>query len=578
MRSRPSSPDRRPWWAGAAWLLASSALVASAQAGSARLPATLPGTAPASEAAESAGGQDLSVAVADFERDLAAARRILGPGEALDIEPFWLRMEALVERGHGSGRLWLLENLPARRLPPGAQRVLTLELLEALLGAGGLSPAELERCLMLLADSVVGLPRARADGWALVGLADGQPDRVRAAALLALAEAALSDPARGEPAALAEADQLLVKLLVAYPQSPAAERGRRRLCDVLIRRYEGDRERWWQRWSRSEEPPDPAQHPARAWWPRFEGLAQEGVGPARWWLAVHAERSDGTPAEQRLVCERCLAEILSNHAHDDWLVVAIQESARLVDTLSFASVSELLESLAERSDNPEVRAWALFSLANLLGARPDQRQRALSTYERLQRELPEHRLARSVSPRIFALSHLQLGQQPPDIEFGSLDGGSQRLSDYRSRPLAIVFWSSWSGEPEPSAALIDGLRGALDEGRFRLLCVNLDEDVAGAQALVRSEGLAGEHLFLGEPNAAWPRTWDLRSFPALFVLDAKGRIAGRDLGAEQAAALLESLLAPARASGALAPRAPIQPAPPAPRPGLQGSPGQRDRD
>jgi hypothetical protein len=577
MRSRHSSSAPRPLWAGAAWLLVSLALLAPAQAVSARLQVTPPGTAPAPAPTEPASAQDLAAALAGFEADLAAARRALAPGESLDIEPFWLRMAELVERGLRPGRLWLLEHLSERRLSGAAQRALTLDLLEGLLGPGDLGPAELERTLLLLADAVASLPRARADSWALLGLADGQPDRVRAAALLALAEAALSDPSRGEAAALAEADQLLLKLLVAYPQSRSADRGRQRLCDVLIRRFESDRERWWQQWSQSVEPPDPAQHPARAWWPRFEGLALEGVGPARWWLAVHAERSDAAPAEQRKRRERYLAEILESHAHDDWLVAAIQESERLVDDFSFGSVSELLESLADRSNNPEVRAWALFCLANLLSEQPEQRLRALLSYERLQRELPKHRLTRSVAPRVFALTYLQVGQQPPDLQFGPLGGASKRLSDYRGRPLAIAFWSHWSGGFGPNRALFERLLGPLAEGRFSLLCVNLDEDVAAAEARVRSEGLLGEHLFLGEPNAAWPRTWDLRSFPVLFVLDAEGRVAGRDLSAERAVQLLESLLASPRASGALAPRASIQ-APPTPRPALQGSPGQRDRD
>jgi hypothetical protein len=487
---------------------------------------------------------ELARRVAQFESDWIAARAALPEGQALDLSPFVERMEALVAAGHAQGHLWLLDHLEARRLPQSEQRSSALRYLRGAFGAGLASSSDRERALLHLATWVAVVERAEAQPWAYAGLDPGTPDAVRAASLWALAELASAGGTSSAAADLKEADELLTRLLSGYPNSAAAAPARLRLCGVLSLRYEAERELWWQQWTASSAPPDPAQHPARQWWPRFEELANAEVGPALWWMVVNADHSDLEPDQRRARRLAWMERILEFHAEADWLVPAIQESARMVDELSLAAVIELGERLLAKSQNEEVRAWALFTLAGLAARQPDGRPRAIELLERLGRELPRHRLSAGIGPRIFALRCLQVGQVAPDVEVVLPGEAPVRLSDYRGRALALVFWSYFSGGFVTRLGALQTLADRYPSEEFLLLGVNLDSNIQVARERALAEGLKGQHLWLGEPNAAWPRTWDLHSFPAVFVLDAEGVIRGRDLSAAQAVELIETLLAP----------------------------------
>jgi AhpC/TSA family len=487
---------------------------------------------------------DLAERVARFEADLAAARAQEATGQPLDLAPFVVRMEALAGAGHGPGYLWLLDHLVARRLPLSEERGSTIRYLRGAFALPGGSPEQAERLLMHLAAAVHWIPRKEGQEWAYAGLAQGSPDAVRGAALWVLAEYASAAGTTSLPDDLKEADELLSRILSSFPDSRAALPARLRLCAILAQRYEQEREQWWKQWTVSDSPPDPAQHPARRWWPRFEELANLGVGPALWWQVVNADHADLAPEQRRAQRLAWMERILESHSEADWLVPAIQESTRMVDELSLAAVIDLGERLLEKSRNEEVRAWVLFTLATLATRQPSGLPRAIELLERLNREMPQHRLSAGIPARLFALKNLQVGQPAPDVEVVSPGERPVRLSDFKGRPVALIFWSYFSGGLLPRLGALQELSGRYASEDFLLLGVNLDMDRAGAQARAQAEGLRGEHLWLGEPNAAWPRTWDIHSFPTVFVLDADGIIRGRDLSAAQAVALIEDLLEP----------------------------------
>ena len=44
---------------------------------------------------------------------------------------------------------------------------------------------------------------------------------------------------------------------------------------------------------------------------------------------------------------------------------------------------------------------------------------------------------------LFAINHLSIGKEAPEIEGADLDGEEFKLSDYRGKVVMLDFWGDW---------------------------------------------------------------------------------------------------------------------------------------
>lgn len=516
--------------------------------------------------------QEWELALADFER----ASSNLEPGERLPDHPairFVDRALALVDSGDWrDGEAWILEQLDHLLWPPQRKREVRAELTQQLLkrelaelpqvseSADSESPNDhalaepsaellrrLEVGLLELAQATFEVPWSDGVSLANEALNNCSAPPVKGAALWVLGQYATKAGTTEEEADWVEGDGFLTQVVENFGETRAATLAAPVLCDLMSRRYEAEYKRWWADLEASEAAPDPELHPARQWWPRFEGLSDRGIGVALWWLIRNADAHTGSDEERRELRLRLFDRIVEEHADALWLVDAIPEADTMVDELSRDAVLNLGIRLLDVSSRPEVRAMALYEMAGLASrdeADDDGVEMALSFLRQLVKEQPRHQLARAAEARIYELENLRIGSVAPEMLISEQEGGPFRLSDYRGRVTLIVFWGYGFGGDRGLLKTLEPYSGSIPAARFTVLGVNTDERGPALEARLRKDAFGWDHVLVGGPSAHWPATWGVNRFPTTFLLDEDGVLLAKHLTGRKLARAVEAALTP----------------------------------
>ena len=150
---------------------------------------------------------------------------------------------------------------------------------------------------------------------------------------------------------------------------------------------------------------------------------------------------------------------------------------------------------------------------------------------------------------LFRLQRLNIGQVAPEITGADQDGRPMKLSDYRGKVVAIVFWGSWCGvcmrEVPAERELVSQMQGK----PFVLVGVNSDPDSA-LKSVIEKNRINWRSWSDGEVEGPQPiaRAWNVTSWPKIYLLDGAGVIRYTELAYDTSDGL-------ERAVGALVSRA-----------------------
>jgi thiol-disulfide isomerase/thioredoxin len=126
--------------------------------------------------------------------------------------------------------------------------------------------------------------------------------------------------------------------------------------------------------------------------------------------------------------------------------------------------------------------------------------------------------------RLRSLRDLTVGKPAPEIEGKDVDGKPMRLSDYRGKVVVLTFWATWCG---PCVAMMPHERELIRrmEGKpFVLLGVNGDEDKERMRYQSKELQITWRSFYDGGPDGPISRSWDVRGWPMVVVLDRDGVI------------------------------------------------------
>jgi thiol-disulfide isomerase/thioredoxin len=137
-------------------------------------------------------------------------------------------------------------------------------------------------------------------------------------------------------------------------------------------------------------------------------------------------------------------------------------------------------------------------------------------------------LAQVAEDKLDDWLNLAVGKPAPEIEGVDVDGKRFKLSDFRGKIVALVFWGSWCG---PCMAQIPAERKfaeRLKDQPFALLGVDCEPDKEVARETMARERMTWPNWFDGaRGEGPIADRYHIRRYPSVIVLDAEGIIRSR---------------------------------------------------
>jgi thiol-disulfide isomerase/thioredoxin len=154
-------------------------------------------------------------------------------------------------------------------------------------------------------------------------------------------------------------------------------------------------------------------------------------------------------------------------------------------------------------------------------------------------------LSGEAEPELYELRHLRIGHVAPETEGHDLDGKPFNLRDYRGKVVFFVFWASWCGPCMAAVPREKELVQRFKERPFALIGVNGDALKKDAAKAVADTQIPWRSFWNGEKGAGGPiaLAWNVRAWPAVFILDHQGVIRLKGGGWHEA--VLEELVSAA---------------------------------
>ncbi len=107
-----------------------------------------------------------------------------------------------------------------------------------------------------------------------------------------------------------------------------------------------------------------------------------------------------------------------------------------------------------------------------------------------------------------------------------MDGAKFKLSDHRGKVVAVVFWAAWCGPCMADVPHEREMTERLKGKPFTIVGINGDDKREKAAEVMAKEKMTWPSFWNGETGPEGPiaKAWNIRGWPTVYVLDAKGVI------------------------------------------------------
>jgi len=136
---------------------------------------------------------------------------------------------------------------------------------------------------------------------------------------------------------------------------------------------------------------------------------------------------------------------------------------------------------------------------------------------------------------------LRIGAKAPETVCQDVNGSKVNLSDLSGKVVVLDFWATWCG---PCRAMIPHERELVEKMKdkpFALVSVSCDAQKQTLQKFLEKEEMPWTHWFDGQHGSIGKKL-NIRYYPTIYVLDAKGTIRYKGVRGEAMDKAVETLL------------------------------------
>lgn len=155
--------------------------------------------------------------------------------------------------------------------------------------------------------------------------------------------------------------------------------------------------------------------------------------------------------------------------------------------------------------------------------------------------------APAAEPAEERLTPLPEKPEAPALELEDMDGRTHRLAEYRGQVVIVNFWATWCPPCRKELPSLQRIWEEYQDEGLVILGVNVGEGPDRIFAFTADYPVTFPLLLDRDSQAI--ENWSVRGLPTSFVIDKKGRMAYRAVGAREfdhpaIRSTLEGLLAP----------------------------------
>ena len=231
--------------------------------------------------------------------------------------------------------------------------------------------------------------------------------------------------------------------------------------------------------------------------------------------------------------------------YDDWPVM-LQMIAGMFSPSE--EISGFVRTLAERAEDPLVRATARYHAAAMLipkinarrttpAERETLRMQAIQLAKGMSRGI-EQALFGSLgtSPTTFAereasllatIQTMTVGVRVPSIVGTRLDGSQEDLSAFAGQVVLVDFWATWCGPCVDALPKLRKFVQDLPADRFEILSISVDDEVEIVTEFQIDEPMPWANWH-AQIDGDLLNSWQVREFPTYVLLDEEGLVLARE--------------------------------------------------
>lgn len=138
-----------------------------------------------------------------------------------------------------------------------------------------------------------------------------------------------------------------------------------------------------------------------------------------------------------------------------------------------------------------------------------------------------HKLLFCIALSIISLEQalaLNEGAEAPACNMKTLGNSNVLLDlkDLRGQVVYVDFWASWCGPCAKSFPFMNKLHGDFKDSGLKIVAINVDEQVADAEAFLNQQPAAFSVALDSEQACA--KNFDVQAMPSTYLVDRKGLV------------------------------------------------------